>query len=146
VQLAGFLVGNPHPNTGESVNCNLSGPANNDFHIPFASDPDQTPFQGIVVEMIPQNRPANWNIKVLKQIEAARRMVLVTGQLFYDNMHRVNPDQDDSLSGQPPRFSLFEIHPITSVAVCLRSDTSCDPSDRAAWETLEDFAKAKSAP
>jgi len=145
VQLAGFLVGNPHPNTGESVNCNLSGSPNNDFHIPFASDPDETPFQGIVVEMIPQNRPADWNIKVLKRIEAARHMVLVKGQLMYDNMHRVNPDQDDSLSGQPPRFSLFEIHPITSVAVCLKTDTQCDPSDRSAWETLEEFA-AKSVP
>ena len=146
VQLAGFLVGNPHPNTGESVNCNLSGSPNNDFHIPFASDPDQTPFQGIVVEMIPQNRPANWNISVLKKIETARHMVLMTGQLLYDNMHRVNPDQDNSLPGQPPRSSLFEIHPITSVAVCLKTDTQCDPSDRSAWETLEEFAKVKSSP
>jgi hypothetical protein len=146
VQLAGFLVGSPHPNTGESVNCNLPGSANNDFHIPFASDADETPYQGIVVEMIPQNRPAAWNIKVLKQVEAGRHMVLVTGQLFYDNMHRVNADEDDSLSGQPPRFSLFEIHPITSFVVCLKTDTSCDPSDHAAWETLQEFGGAKSGP
>jgi hypothetical protein len=138
VQLDGFLVGNPHPNTGESVNCNLSGPANNDFHIPFADDPDKTPFQGIVVEMIPQDRPANWNTKLLGSIEKARRMVRFAGQLFYDNMHRVNNDQDEPQGGQPPRFSLFEIHPITAITVCKQPDTQCTD-----WETLEEFIAEK---
>jgi len=144
VQLAGFLVGKPHPNTGESVNCNLSGSQNNDFHIPFASDPDQTPFEGIVVEMIPQDRPAQWNIKVLNQVETARRKVLVTGQLFYDNMHRVNPDQENNQQGQPPRFSLFEIHPITSIAVC--TSDQCDPNQASNWETLDKFLSDSRTP
>jgi len=138
VQVAGYLVGKPHPNTGESVNCNLTGSANNDFHIPFASDPDQTPYEGIVVEMIPQDRPTQWNIKALDGVEKARRQVLVTGQLFYDNEHRVNADQDDSKQGQPPRFSLFEVHPITVFAVC-KSD-SCDSRQSDQWETLEEFS------
>jgi len=144
VQLAGFLVGKPHPNTGESVNCNLSGSQNNDFHIPFAADPDQTPFEGIVVEMIPQDRPAQWNIKVLNQVETARRKVLVTGQLFYDNMHRVNPDQENNQQGQPPRFSLFEIHPITSIAVCISDQ--CDPDQASNWETLDKFLSENRTP
>ena len=141
VQLAGFIVGNPHPNTGESVNCNLPRSQNNDFHIPFASDPDQTPFAGIVAEMIPQNRPAECNIKVLNQIKRARRKVLLTGQLFYDNMHRVNPDEEDSLQGQPPRFSLFEIHPIVSISVC--PDDQCDATQPSQWKTLEQFMQEK---
>jgi len=140
VQLDGFLVGKPHPNTGESVNCNLPGPANNDFHIPFADDPDKTPFQGIVVEMIPQDRPANWNTKLLVKIENARRMVRFVGQLFYDNMHRVNGDEEAPQSGQPPRFSLFEIHPITAVTVCKQPDTQC-----ANWETLDQFVAENQA-
>ncbi|SRR6266567_1914363 len=144
VQLAGFIVGNPHPNTGESVNCSLSGSQNNDFHIPFASDPDQTPFAGIVVEMIPQNRPAEWNIKVLNQIKKGRRKVLFSGQLFYDNMHRVNPDEENNQQGQPPRFSLFEIHPIVSIAVC--PDDQCDPTQPSQWETLDKFAHEKPGP
>jgi hypothetical protein len=144
VQLAGFIVGKPHPNTGESVNCYLSGSANNDFHIPFASDPDQTAYEGIVVEMIPQDRPAQWNIKVLDEVEAARRKVLVTGQLLYDNMHRVNPDEEDNQQGQPPRFSLFEIHPITSIAIC--PDDQCDPTQSSQWETLDKFVSEKQNP
>jgi hypothetical protein len=141
VQLAGFLVGKPHPNTGESVNCNLKGSQNNDFHIPFAADPDQTPFEGIVVEMIPQDRPAEWSIKTLDRIENERRKVLMTGQLFYDNMHRVNPNQDESLPGQPPRFSLFEIHPITAIAIC--PNDQCDPAQPSQWESLETFLAEK---
>jgi hypothetical protein len=141
VELTGFLVGKPHPNTGESVNCNLSGSANNDFHIPFAETADQTPFEGIVVEMIPQGRPAEWNIRVLDRAEKDGRMVRVTGQLLYDNMHRVNPDQDNSLSGQPPRFSLFEIHPVTRFEVCKSTDENDCGNDQTNWETLEEFAK-----
>ncbi|MBZ5627989.1 MAG: hypothetical protein LAO06_03895 [Acidobacteriia bacterium] len=138
VQLDGYLVGTPHPNTGESVNCNLKGSANNDFHIPFADDPDKTPFQGIVVEMIPQNRPTNWTIVTLNRVKRGRRMVRVIGQLFYDNAHRVNADEDAPIGGQPARFSLFEIHPITSVSVCKQSESVCTD-----WETLDEFAQEK---
>jgi uncharacterized protein YgiM (DUF1202 family) len=60
VSLVGYLVGTPHPNTGESVNCNLSGEPNNDYHIPISNDPANSDFQGVVVEMIPQSRPDNW--------------------------------------------------------------------------------------
>ena len=136
VQVDGYLVGKPHPNTGDSVNCNLGGSANNDFHIPFADDPDKTPFEGIVVEMIPQSRPSIWSVKTLSKVEAARRMVRVTGQLFYDNMHVVNDDQDEPKGGQPPRFSLFEVHPIVTISVCKQQDTTCEPND---WESLDAF-------
>jgi hypothetical protein len=141
VQLAGFLVDKPHANTGESVNCDLKGPANNDFHIPFASDADNTEFEGIVVEMIPQSRPDEWNLKMLRKVENERRMVLITGQLLYDNLHRVRTDPEEPANGQPARFSLFEIHPITAFSVCLEADKQCDRTDATKWETLEKFAK-----
>jgi len=137
VQVDGFLVGKPHPNTGESVNCNLTGAANNDFHIPFADDPDKSPFEGIVVEMIPQNRPAAWTVKNLSKVENARFKVRVTGQLMYDNMHEVNGSQDEPLNGQPPRFSLFEVHPIVTFSVCPQADGACGSND---WISLEAFS------
>ncbi len=137
VQVEGFLVGKPHPNTGESVNCNLSGSANNDFHIPFADDPEKSAFEGIVVEMIPQNRPPAWTTKNLIKVETARLKVRVTGQLMYDNMHEVNGNQDEPLAGQPPRFSLFEVHPIVTFSVCQQADGACGPND---WVSLESFA------
>jgi len=61
VRLVAFLSdGTPHPNTGESVNCNLKTEANNDIHISVTERKDGSEFEGIVVEMIPQNRPAKW--------------------------------------------------------------------------------------
>jgi len=144
VRLAGFLVDDPHDNKGESVNCGLKGVPNNDFHIPLANDPNSTGFDGIVVEMIPQDRPAEWSLKMLRRVERDRRMVLVTGQLFYDNLHRVRTDPEADAGGQPARFSLFEIHPVTSFEVCIDKDTQCDPTQSAKWENLEKFAKDNS--
>ena len=64
VRLVAFLSeGKPHPNTGESVNCNLKKEANNDIHISVTETKNRSEFEGIVVEMIPQDRPANWTSK-----------------------------------------------------------------------------------
>src|SRR5258706_3348090 len=38
---------------GESVNCNLRGKSDNDFHIPLVDGGGEADFKGIVVEMIP---------------------------------------------------------------------------------------------
>jgi hypothetical protein len=44
-------------------------------------------------------------------------------------------DENNPLSGQPKRFSLWEIHPITSVKVCKRSTLSqCDPDRASDWK------------
>ncbi len=136
VALVGFLVGVPHPNTGESVNCNLRGETNNDFHIPLSNDPSNSDFQGIVVEMIPQSRPDAWNLSHLSQVENNQQLVMVTGALFYDNFHRVNGDPNNPERGQPHRFSLFEIHPITQFVVCTKSDNSCDSSQSGDWAPI----------
>jgi hypothetical protein len=136
VTLAGYLVGTPHPNTGESVNCNLKGESNNDFHIPLSNDPANTDFRGIVVEMIPQSRDLSWTLANLTQTETNGQLVLVSGALFYDNLHVVNGDGANPRKGQPHRFSLWEIHPVTAVAVCAKSDNSCDPAQPADWVPL----------
>lgn len=136
VSLLGYLVGTPHPNTGESVNCNLKGEPNNDYHIPFSNDPSNSDFQGIVVEMIPQNRPAAWNLGNLTQVENNQQLVMATGGLFYDNLHKVNGDPNNPQSGQPHRFALWEIHPITQFAVCTKADNTCDPAQAGDWAAL----------
>src|SRR6266699_4759844 len=60
VQIAAFIAQpghqktpNPHANEKESTNCDLTGPANNDFHISVAGHEEDDEFTGIVVEMIP---------------------------------------------------------------------------------------------
>ena len=140
VQIVGFVIGlpsRPSANKGESVNCRLTGPANNDFHIPIGRQSDDSEFEGLVVEMIPQDRPSDWTIKKLRRISKEERRVIIRGQLFYDNKHRVNDNPENDLPGQPKRFSLWEIHPVTEFFVCLRE--SCDVANVATeWTKLED--------
>lgn len=141
VRITGFIAkGNPpHASTGESVNCRRTGPQNNDFHIALAESATNTEFDGIVVEMIPQQRPAKWTVGKLTAVRAARRRVLAVGALFYDNLHFVNSDPANSLTGQPRRFSLWEIHPITKFFVCRKASNDCDPGTATDWTPLETF-------
>ncbi len=141
VKLVGFLAfrpGKPHASGAESVNCRLSGQANQDFHIPVVERAGDTEFEGIVVEMIPQRRPQGWTIPKIKRIGA--RKVLVTGALFYDNEHIVNKKPRSVIGGQPKRFSLWEIHPVKGFFVCLRAANACDDSRLDQWTRLVDFA------
>jgi hypothetical protein len=137
VQVTGYLIGNPHPNnSGESVNCRLKGTDNNDFHIPLGRDPKDTEFDGVVVEMIPQDRPDSWNIDSLRGIQNDGHRVLIRGQLFYDNMHIVNNDPDNDKQGQPKRFSLWEVHPTTEFYFCEDVNDRCDPADITQWTLI----------
>jgi hypothetical protein len=142
VRLTGFLSSgnnNPHPNSsGESVNCNLKTSANNDFHISVASNASKDEFDGIVIEMIPQDRPATWTVARLKKVKNQKRKIWIEGGLFYDNIHVVNSEPGTG-STQPKRFSLWEIHPITKFLVCTRSNNSCSNTDATQWVKLEDF-------
>ena len=133
VRLVAFLSeGTPHPNTGESVNCNLKSEANNDIHIPVTERENGSEFEAIVVEMIPQNRPANWTSSEVETLRG--KVLLIEGGLFYDNLHFANGDANNPIGGQPKRFSLWEIHPVTSVKVCKQATVSqCDPDRAADW-------------
>jgi hypothetical protein len=102
----------------------------------MSNDPRNTDYQGIVVEMIPQDRPAAWNLANLTTVVNNQQLVLVTGALLYDNLHFVNSDSSNPKGGQPARFSLWEIHPVTNMVVCSKSDNSCDPSNASDWLPL----------
>ena len=136
VRLVAFLSeGTPHANSGESVNCNLKRPANNDIHISVTETKDGSEFEGIVVEMIPQDRPANWTSSKLDQLHG--KVLLIEGGLFYDNLHFANADANNPMQGQPKRFSLWEIHPVTSVKVCKKTTVSqCDPDRASDWKNF----------
>ena len=125
----------PHANSGgESVNCKLTTAQYNDFHIPVSEGPSASEFDSIVVEMIPQRRPAAWTTAALKKVQREGWAVWIEGGLFYDSMHVVNNDPNNPLGGQPKRFSLWEIHPVTKFLVCRQA--SCDPDDETAWSQL----------
>ena len=123
----------------ESVNC--AGNDGTDIHInlgPKSAHPLE--YDGIVAEMIPQwPRPVGWDAATLNRL--AGKQVLVAGGLTYDNEHYVNDNPARPISGQPKRFALWEIHPITAFYVCAAGD-GCDPAHLGQWMTLEDWAKA----
>jgi len=134
VRLVAILSkGRPHANSGESVNCNLKTEANNDIHISLTEIKNGSEFEGIVVEMIPQDRPANWTPNNITTLRG--KVLLIEGGLFYDNLHFVNGDESNPVpGGQPKRFSLWEIHPVTSVKVCKKATVSqCDPDRASDW-------------
>src|SRR5436305_100470 len=142
VQLSGFIStgAKPHANSGESVNCKFTQSADNDYHINLAGKPTDTELAGVVVEMVPWDRDPGWTLKKLLDVQTKKLRVLVQGGLFYDNLHFVNADPKHVLGGQPKRFALWEIHPITGFFVCGKKDGSCDPANSDDnWTPLEDF-------
>jgi len=136
VRLVAFLSeGTPHANSGESVNCNLKRQANNDIHISVTETKNGSEFEGIVVEMIPQDRPAHWTSNNIKTLRG--KVLLIEGGLFYDNLHFANGDENNPIPGQPKRFSLWEIHPVTSLKVCKKTTVSqCDPNRASNWRAF----------
>ena len=150
VKLRGFIsVGQaphksstPHPNRHESVNCRLTDPKDNDFHISIARKVVDNEFNGLVVEMIPQGRDAAWRLQTLKLVQDQGRRVLVVGALFYDNKHLVNADSAHPVGTNPKRFSLWEIHPITQFFVCMKASNDCSATSTSAtagWKRLNDL-------
>jgi hypothetical protein len=119
---------------GESVNCQLKKPADNDFHIPLVEAPANQEFKGIVVEMIPQDRPPEWSIDALKDIQAKGLKVWAEGGLSYDKVHYVNDDSANPLKDDPDRMSLWEIHPVTKFLVCRKDH--CDAQAEDDWTPL----------
>lgn len=140
VELSGYLTGGPNrpgPSGKESVNCRRPSP-DVDFHIPVAPAAHDLEFHSVVVEMIPQGRPDAWTVAKLQFLRDQGTLVRFRGQLLYDNMHQPNGDPANPIQGQPKRFSLWEIHPVTSCEVC-RNGATCDQALDADWILLEDF-------
>lgn len=141
IELTGFIASTklpPHPNTGESVNCKLTDEPSNDYHINITPGKNQDETQGVVVEMIPQNpnrKNKDWNLDKLKKIQAQQMLVRIQGRLFFDNEHVPNTKKTGKSGGNPRRFSVWEIHPLSSFEICPVS--SC--SDTTGWKALEDW-------
>jgi hypothetical protein len=135
VSMVGFIVGKPSANQGESANCFLPGPANNDFEFTLAPAADATRYDGIVCEMIPQDRPSAWTIGRLRAVAAVRQQVLVVGQLMFDTRHVPNPRK--GTNDDTPRMSTWEIHPVTRLLVCPQRAGACDPSRESQWQPIE---------
>lgn len=137
VRVVGFLAA-ARAEGPESVNC--ESPTIVDFHINVGPTKDATEWQGIVVEIIPQHRPAGLtNTQTLEQVltgvVTGKLNVMVVGQLILDNEHLVNDDPAHPKGSNPKRISVWEVHPVTTFLVCQRA--TCDPEQSSQWTPLE---------
>ena len=139
VAMVGFMGGKPEINPGESANCYLQGASNNDFEFNFAPSATSTPYDGIVGEMIPQDRPKTWTIGKLRKLANEHRQVLVVGQLMFDTRHLPNPKK--GTNHESPRVSTWEIHPVTKLLVCRQPAGGCDPKQEDQWPPIEAIAE-----
>jgi hypothetical protein len=126
----------------ESVNCGKpprtgavpDQPLYHDIHIalvPVASETNEC--NGVVAEMSPHHRPAEWTATNLNKVAASHSPIRLSGQLFFDSSH--SPcENGQATAGNPKRFSLWEIHPIYKVDVCTR-----DCNALGTWISLEEW-------
>lgn len=134
VQLAAFVISAHASNvgSGETVNCRLPGPEDNDLKIALGESPTIDLCESVTAEMSPHFRPAAWLPGLLSLLE---RPVRITGQLFFDDSHR------PCRAGQPAspkRISTWEIHPVYALEVCTAATLAdCPAGDAARWRPLD---------
>jgi len=133
VRFVAFII-EAHPSGKENVNCNRPGGKEfYDAHVTVGKKKTDDPCDGIVVETSPHFRPETWDANVLNHIP---RPVRFTGQLFFDAGHKPCPEV-------PPRFSLWEIHPIYAIDVCKNKSLSgCPVDDEEKWKPLHEWLGA----
>jgi len=49
----------------------------------------------------------------------------------------VSVNTDPNETGQPKRFTVWELHPVTAVLVCTRTNNQCDVNTRSDWQPLK---------
>ena len=119
IQLIGF-VKIARQEGAESVNCGSNVPnvaEYHDIHISIVLSPADPECAGLVAEMTPHHRPAEWTAQNVNAVAKAGLLVRVTGQRMFDSSHTpcINgtPNQ-----GDPSRLTLWEVHPIYKFEVC----------------------------
>src|SRR5437016_4272042 len=113
---------------GESVNCDLKGEQNNDIHIPLVAVAGADECTSVTAEVSPHYRPSVWTASNVNKPGVLLRF---TGQLLFDAEHK--PCRGTTVE-EPKRQSVWEIHPVYAIDVCVLSDASgCSASDDKAW-------------
>lgn len=127
------------PESAESVNCGSKFPPKDltyhDIHISLVQNPGDDECSGIVVEMTPHHRPAEWTPALVNEVAAAKLPVRVTGQRMFDSSH--SPCSNGAPQhGDPKRASLWEVHPIYKFEVCTNAKGDCSSGG---WVPLEEW-------
>jgi hypothetical protein len=140
VRLAAFVIEAHISNKsgGESVNCKKSGEENNDIHIVLGEKSNhEAPCDSVTAEVSPHFRPDVWDADVLTQHN--EHLYRFTGQLFYDASHVVCVG---GTGPNPQRSSLWEIHPVYAVDICIDPGNKCTVDKDENWAPLSEQVHA----
>src|SRR5262249_42753876 len=125
--------------SGETVNCRIPGKSNNDIRIVLVQDPSDDPCTSITAEISPHYRPLGWTDETLNS--AGKHPVRVRGPLFFDGAH--TPCRG-SKRASPARQSVWEIHPVYSFDVCMKTSIEgCRYAGEDAWVPVERWNPAE---
>jgi hypothetical protein len=130
VRLAAFIMDAHYSNVGkgESVNCKQPDKESNDIHIVLANNDKETDeCNSVTAEMSPHFRPDMWEPTGLNQKNA--HLYRFTGQLFFDGSHRPCAGG----KGSPKRSSLWEVHPVYQLDICMDPGNNCKVDSDENW-------------
>jgi hypothetical protein len=120
---------------GESVNCKRGDKESNDIHIVLGENSNSDdPCTSTTAEMSPHFRPDIWNPDTLNQNH--EHLFRFTGQLFFDASH---VPCSGGTGPNPKRSSLWEIHPVYSVDICMDTGNKCAVDSDRNWASLVEF-------
>ncbi len=135
VRIAAFVI-NAHASNlgkGESVNCNQPDAESNDIHIVLGQNSNHDDeCSSVTAEMSPHFRPAIWTPSNLN--EHNTHLYRFTGQLFFDASHRPCAGG----KGSPARSSLWEIHPVYAVDICMDTNNNCKVDSDENWVSFSE--------
>jgi hypothetical protein len=113
----------------EPTNCYSNEPAERDYHLWFAENPNEARKRSVVIEITPRVRRAHpgWTEERLALLVASQSRVRVSGWVMLDQMHpeRVGIN----------RVTLWEVHPILHI----------DVQQAGRWISLDSLPDATSA-
>jgi hypothetical protein len=144
VRLAAFVI-NAHPSNvgagkGESVNCKEEDAEGNDIHIVLGENSNSDDeCSSATAEMSPHFRPDFWTPQNLNENNSHKYRF--TGHLFFDGSHKPCANG----RGSPKRSTLWEIHPVYGVDICMLKDNSCVVDMERGWEPLDQFLGSDSS-
>ena len=143
VRLSAFVIESHYSNlnNGESVNCKKPGIENNDIHVNLGQNSNDDPCTTVTAEISPHFRPVVWNPDNLKNNDA--HLFRFTGQLFFDASHR--PCVGGASGPEPKRISIWEIHPVYAVDICIDRNNNCKVESDQNWVALSDFVGTRTS-
>src|SRR5262249_29319291 len=111
----------------------------NDIHLVLEEAPGADVCERIIAEISPHLRPSTWARHILQRLR--RHPVRVTGQLFFDSVHRPCTRQKRHY---PARISVWEIHPVYNIEVCKKKHLShCRADQDWKWVPLPEWLGSK---